>query len=129
MVTRIYTFIPNVYILHIMWKSVKRITIRIHRKSLFLDECQVAFWVLFLNVLMLCFMYVITIYMSYINKCIENSTLCLDFRNSSSRDWNKNNYSSLCCVNTYGSYYCVEYDPIIKPSPPPTKAITIGMSF
>ena len=129
MVTSIYTFIPNVHILHIMWKSVKRITIRIHRKSLFLDECQVAFWVLFLNVLMLCFMYVITIYMSDINKCIENSTPCLDFRNSSSRDWNKNNYSSLCCVNTYGSYYCVEYDPIIKPSPPPTKAITIGMSF
>uniref|UniRef100_A0A7N2LGA5 Uncharacterized protein n=1 Tax=Quercus lobata TaxID=97700 RepID=A0A7N2LGA5_QUELO len=74
---------------------------------------------------MLCFMYVITIYMSDINECIENSTPCLDFRNSSSRDWNKNNYSSLCCVNTYGSYYCVEYDPIIKPSPPPTKAITI----
>ena len=71
-------------------------------------------------------MFVITIYMSDINECIENSTPCLDFWNSSSRDWNKNNESSLRCINTYGSYNCVE---IIKPSPPPTKAITIGMSF
>ena len=87
---------------------------------------NVAFRVLFLNVLMLCFMFVITIYVSDINECIENSTPCLDFWNSSTRDWNKNNGSSLHCVNTYGSYNCVE---IIKPSPPPTKAITIGMSF
>nr|POE88716.1 wall-associated receptor kinase-like 9 [Quercus suber] len=63
-----------------------------------------------------------------IDECIENSTPCLDFWNSSSRDWNENNHSSLRCVNTNGSYYCVEDDPIIKPSPPPTKAITIAIS-
>uniref|UniRef100_A0A7N2LGZ1 Uncharacterized protein n=1 Tax=Quercus lobata TaxID=97700 RepID=A0A7N2LGZ1_QUELO len=77
----------------------------------------------------LCFMFVVTIYMTDIYECIDNSTPCLDFWNSSSRDWNKNNYSNLRCVNTYRSYYFVEDDPIIEPSPPSTKAITIGMSF
>ncbi|KAL0008621.1 hypothetical protein SO802_010123 [Lithocarpus litseifolius] len=56
-----------------------------------------------------------------INEC-ENSASCL---NSSSRDWKTINHSNLRCVNTNGSYYCVEDDP--KPSPP-TKAITIAIS-
>ncbi|KAM4080967.1 hypothetical protein ACJW30_11G057700 [Castanea mollissima] len=62
-----------------------------------------------------------------IDECKENSTPCLDFWKSSSGDWNKYNDSSLRCVNTNGSHYCVEDASFIKPTPP-IKAFTIATS-
>ncbi|XP_075646272.1 wall-associated receptor kinase-like 3 [Castanea sativa] len=61
-----------------------------------------------------------------IDECKENSRPCLDFLNSSSWDWNKYNDSSLRCVNTYGSHYCVDAS-FIKPTAS-INALTIAIS-